>query len=382
MIESSVRAVPDPTKMSFSTRFSTLRLAGLTAAGLTLGFGLFAACAATGESDPIGGTGQGGGFDAGSSGGLDTDAACAVASDEAKLVPVSMYIMFDKSGSMLGPKWFNSTAALQGFFMDPESAGVSVGLRFFPDSGCDSSCNITACAQPLVEPAELTNLSAPTDAQEQRLLDAFINVTPSGETPLSAALEGGLRWGANFLATNPFDKAVVVLVTDGAPTECNTDSNYIITQAQTGFTTNGIVTFAVGLEGSNISLMDGIAQAGGSGQGIFIGANDVQQELTDALTAIRESAVACEYRLPNQVNGMDVDPTRVNVLFTPSGASQPTTVRQVSDESSCTDADGGWYYDDLANPSSIRLCPTTCAGINGDPDGELEILIGCMTIVA
>jgi hypothetical protein len=369
--------------MSFSTRFSILRLAALTAAGLTLGLGMFSACAATGESDPIGGTGQGGGFDAGSgSGGLDTDAACAVASDEAKLVPVSMYILFDKSGSMLGPKWFNSTAALQGFFMDPESAGVSVGLRFFPDSGCDSSCNISACAQPLVEPAPLTNLSAPTDAQEQRLLDAFINVTPSGETPLSAALEGGVRWGGNFLSANPFDKAVVVLVTDGAPTECNTDSNYIITQAQTAFTTSGIVTFAVGLEGSNISLMDGIAQAGGSGQGIFIGANDVQQELTDALTAIRESAVACEYRLPDQVDGMDVDPTLVNVLFTPTGASQPTTVRQVSDESSCTDADGGWYYDDPANPSSIRLCPTTCAGINGDPDGELEILIGCMTIVA
>src|SRR5262249_10203418 len=64
------------------------------------------------------------------SGGSDT---CAATSSKAEPVPVDLFIMLDKSGSMdQNNKWINVSAALISFFQDPMSAGLSVALRFFP----------------------------------------------------------------------------------------------------------------------------------------------------------------------------------------------------------------------------------------------------------
>jgi len=323
------------------------------------------------------------GFDAGNTdGGLDPDSSCAVGTDEAKEVPVNMYIMFDKSYSMLGPKWSQTTAALQSFFMDPESAGLWMALSFFPHPACaESDCNIQSCSHPQVPLGELTNLSAPTDTHEQALIDSFIDVTPSGDTPLSAALEGAVLWAQTHLQSHPYDKAVVVLVTDGVPTDCNEDHNYIIQKAQEA-AGSGVLTFAIGLEGSSESLMNGIANAGGTGQGIFVGTANAEQELVAALNSIRESTIACEYQLPETIEGQEVDPEEVNVLYTPQGTGDPITIGQVPSVSDCTDELGGWYYNDPLAPTSIIFCPSTCDAIRTDLDAEIELVIGCETIPA
>ncbi len=345
---------------------------------------LFAACEAGGGASSSGGSGDpGGDFDAGhGDGGFDKDAACATASDQAVAVDVNLYILVDKSGSMLGPKWTQATAALQGFFMDPQSAGLNVALRFFPDEGCDPSCNVAACAQPKVPLGTLTNLSAPTDVHEQALLEAFADVTPSGGTPLSAALDGGFAWARDVLTTAPDDKAVVVLVTDGAPMECQTAPSYFENATAQAFAQDGILTFAIGLEGSNEALMDAIAAAGGTESGFFIGAGDVQGELQAALEAIRDNTIACEFAVPDAVDGAMVEPTKVNVLYTPGGATVPVTIGQVANEAACNPATGGWYYDDPQNPRRIRLCDVTCNAIQADTGGLIELLFGCSTIPA
>lgn len=352
--------------------------------GLSLGLLLFAACeAGGGASSGSGGGGPSSEFDAGSDdAGFDKDAACATASDQAVAIDVNLYILFDKSGSMIGPKWSQATAALQAFFMDPLSADLNVALRFFPDEGCDTSCNVAACAQPKVPLGTLTHLSAPTDAQEQALLDAFIDVSPSGGTPLSAALDGGFSWARDVLSTSPKDKAVVVLVTDGAPMECETAQSYFESATQQAYTTDGIITFAIGLEGSNEALMNAIAAAGGTDSGYFIGAGDVQGELQAALEAIRDNTIACEFAVPDSVDGAMVEPTKVNVLYTPGGATVPVTIGQVASEADCKPATGGWYYDDPVNPRRIRLCDVTCEAIQADTGGLLELLFGCSTIPA
>jgi uncharacterized protein YegL len=364
---------------------SAHRAASAILLGALLGALPFTACAAAGDTSEDGHGGEGGvGFDAGTSGGggPGPDSACAVGTDEARLVPVNLYIMYDKSGSMLGPKWTASTAALQSFFMDPESGGLRVALRFFPDSGCDTGCNAGACAQPLVPLGELTNLSAPTDSHEQALLDAFIGQTPAGGTPLSAALDGGLLWAQNLLSTQPNEKAVVVLVTDGEPSDCNESASYFASQAATAFSSRGILTFAIGLEGSNESLMNTIASSGGTNEGFFIGTTNFEQELVAALQSIRESAVACEYQIPDQVNGNAINHEQVNVLYTPSGATDSTTIGQVVSASVCSDDKGGWYYDDPGIPTKIIFCPSTCAAIQGDLEAEIDLLFGCATVPA
>jgi hypothetical protein len=358
----------------------------LLVAGLAAGCGVFAACAASGEGNgetSSSGSGSGGGFfDGGSGGGIDVDSACAFASDEAQPVPLNVYIMFDTSGSMAGTKWFNSSAALQAFFMDPQSAGLRVALRFFPVDGCDESCNVGACAQPKVPLGELTALSAPTDVQEDALINAFVGVAPQGETPLSAALDGALQWTTGYLNGHPGEKAGVILVTDGEPTDCNTSSSYLSGAAAGALASHGALTFAIGLEGSNESLMNAIATAGGTGQAYYIGGGaDVQTELVAALDDIRDATLACEYQVPSDVNGNPIEPTRVNVLYTPEGATKPDTIGQVNGHADCGDG-GGWYYDNAGAPTKITFCPATCTAIQTSEGGKVELVFGCETIPA
>jgi len=354
--------------------------------GLAAGAGTLPSCAASNNGSSSGSSGDAGGlgFDAGNpDGNIDPDSACAVGTDEADEVPVNMYIMFDKSYSMLGPKWSQTTAALQSFFGDHASAGLHVALSFFPHPACaESDCNIQACAQPQVPLGQLTNEYAPSDAQEEALIQSFAGITPSGETPLSAALEGGLLWAETHLQSHPWDKAVVILVTDGEPTDCNEDHNYIMGKAQEAFANSGVQTFAIGLDGSSTSLMNGIAASGGTGQAIFVGTENAQQDLLDALNSIRETAIACEYQLPDTVEGQEVDPTKVNVLYIPQGTGEPITIGQVPTESDCTEQTGGWYYDDPADPKQILFCPSTCDAIRMDEDAQVQLIIGCETIPA
>ncbi|HMF44376.1 MAG TPA: hypothetical protein VKQ32_27070 [Polyangia bacterium] len=70
-------------------------------------------------------------------GGQD-DAACATQSATAHTRPLDLYMMIDSSGSMTeltaaGPtKWMAVQTAMNAFFNDPMSAGISVGLQYFP----------------------------------------------------------------------------------------------------------------------------------------------------------------------------------------------------------------------------------------------------------
>ncbi|MBI4705223.1 MAG: VWA domain-containing protein [Deltaproteobacteria bacterium] len=352
-----------------------------------------ASCAAGGgRREGAGGAGaaagQGGAmsFDGGTGAGdanpLDPDAACASARDEATWVPVNMYIMFDKSNSMLDQgKWAASTAALQSFFSEQASAGLRVALRFFPDSGCDGSCTVQACATPMVPLGELTVEYAPTDQQENALINAFGQVIPSGATPMSAALQGATSWAVHYLQSHPTEKAVVVLVTDGEPTDCNTKSSYIVGLAADAYSAHGVLTFAVGLEGSSEALMNDIAKAGGTSKGIFVGSPDAEQELLAAMNAIRESSVACEFLMPDPGPGKQIEPDLVNVIYKSGPDGPPQIIGQVPSAGGCGPA-GGWYYDDPVKPTRIIFCEGTCAAVRADPNAKIEILLGCATIPA
>ena len=80
---------------------------------------------------------------------------CAGELFEAKYIPLDMYIMLDKSGSMLDPtegnplqtKWDAVSAALSAFVSDPESAGLGVGLQVFPKADPVAPTECTTDAQ-------------------------------------------------------------------------------------------------------------------------------------------------------------------------------------------------------------------------------------------
>jgi hypothetical protein len=82
------------------------------------------------------------------------DAACAAATQQAHQVPLDLYVMLDSSGSMLSPisatsttdKWTAVSAALTSFLQDQKSAGLGVGLQYFPliQPGVPDTCESTA----------------------------------------------------------------------------------------------------------------------------------------------------------------------------------------------------------------------------------------------
>jgi hypothetical protein len=95
-----------------------------------------------------------GGTNAGAGGGsIDS---CAETSQMGRLVPLDIYIMLDVSASMLEPttaaanapsKWNAVRSALQSFLMDPGSAGIGVGIQYFPLADPDVPATCTSDAQ-------------------------------------------------------------------------------------------------------------------------------------------------------------------------------------------------------------------------------------------
>lgn len=334
---------------------------------------------------------------------LDPSAACGIGMVSAKLAPVNMFVMFDRSGSMdEDDKWSNATAALAAFFQSPGAAGLRVALRFFPHDepavGCtEDGCDANACSKPLVDLAALTADPAPTDEHEGRLVAAIGASAPGnggggnrngnrggggggGGTPIYAALEGALSWSTNYKDSHPTEKTVVIFLTDGEPNGCEEDFDAISALAANALATSGVTTYAIGLAGSREDQMDQLAQAGGTTKGIFIdNSATAQQELLSALDAIRGMTLSCDFPTPTSTRaGESVDPTKVNVTYTPGTGGRATVFGQVPTQVDCR-TDDAWYYDNPAAPARIFLCPSACDAVRRDDAAQLQILLGCTT---
>jgi hypothetical protein len=320
-----------------------------------------------------GGTGGGGGGP-----GFE---ACATASEAASTLPLNMYIAIDRSGSMANDnKWGNAKAAFESFFQDPlntdPEAKISVALRFWPDGQCSElTCSINACSQPEVA---LGPLSDPN--QVNNLVSLYNTKSPNGNTPMWAALGGAAKWGVENAQLGEGGTAtVIVFVTDGEPNGCDENINNIAQHAAAAYATAGVPTFAVGLAGSNESQMQTIATAGNTGAPFLIGNGNAQADLAAALKAIQTTTLACVFAMP-EAQGLDpIDPELVNLTYTPSGAAE-ITIGKVDGAGQCDAAGGwGWFYDDPVKPNVIQLCPALCEKVQGDPDGKIQIVLGCET---
>jgi hypothetical protein len=86
--------------------------------------------------------------------------------------------------------------------------------------------------------------------------------------------------------------------------------------------------------------------------------------------------IPCRFAIPEPPAGMTFDSNRVNVVYTPGGGGGAETIPR-SDCSSGV----GWHYDDPSAPTEILLCPDTCARVDGDDTGHVQIQLGCQTIL-
>lgn len=335
-------------------------------------------------------------YDADTDGGFNSDAACATTSAQADLLPLDMYIMLDRSGSMgtdcnvgqtTASKWCRAINSLHGFFTAPSSAGMGVALQYFPITGYSCTGNGGTLATPAVGMALLPGLAG--------ALQTSLNATvPNGSnTPIEAALRGLATFTANNTQTGRI--MIGVLVTDGAPNGCSTATGTLSGVLQTHFNATGIRTFVIGMEGASFANLEAIAAGGnaplhpdqvgalpdtcGNGAGPCrhwnVG-NGNPAVFIEALKAIQQSAVGCTYAMPQPTTGV-VDPNKVVIEYTPGGGGPPQTLTKVADATQCGPT-GGWYYDNNANPTTISLCPATCTVVQGDANAKIDVLLGCL----
>jgi hypothetical protein len=344
-------------------------------------------------------------------GSLDPDAACGTGSATASLVPVSMFVMFDRSGSMLTDdvpnRWDNAALALTTFFQDPGAADLAVALRFFPHDqpavGCTNNsmtgCIATDCAQPLIplmaDPLtllpKLTADPGPMDAHEAALVASITASVPvmgggnmSGGTPTSVALEGAHTWAAAYQTAHPRpeQQTVVVFVTDGEPNGCEEDTDAIAQIAANALAApTNVRTFVVGLtdDAQDLAFLEDLATAGGTAPAfIVLDGATAAMDLATALKAIQGAAISCNFPYPVVADGGMADPARINVDYTPGVAgSMPVPFFRVADAAACPLDQPGWYYDNPTAPTEIILCPAACTTVTADPAAKLDIQIGC-----
>jgi hypothetical protein len=366
-----------------------------------------------GNNGPTGGSGAGFGSGGGGNG---VGGGCAGVTSTAEKVPLDMFVMFDKSSSMTDPtangmsKWNAAVSGMTTFVNQPASAGIGVGIQYFPQPG-DQNCSVLQCSQDgdcgpgcgpcmgfgglgvcsgfgnndsciaadYAMPAVSIGL-LPGNAPA--LVASMNNEDPDGaSTPTYAALDGAIQHATTWAGDNPGHVVVVVLVTDGDPTGCNPDISAIAALAASGANaTPSVRTFVIGVGGS-VSNLNAIASAGGTTDAFMIDSEpNVQQALIDALEEIQGAALPCSYLIPQPPNGEMINFGQINVSYTPGGGS-PETIPKVDGPGSCPPDGLAWYYDEPNAPTQIMLCPNACTVLSQDTEGSVEIVVGCDTVV-
>ncbi len=134
-----------------------------------------------------------------------------------------------------------------------------------------------------------------------------------------------------------------------------------------------VETFVIGI-GSELSVLNQLAAAGGTQKAYLIGANP-SQEFADAFADIRAHGY-CHYQIPTPVvSGGDYALVGVDLVDT-SNPSISTTIVPVADAASCDLATGGWYYDDPVTPTEILLCPVSCDDFKAG-GVDVDVILNC-----
>ena len=367
-------------------------------ATLTVAMGLFA-CGSEGDStfaDPSQApdvpNGTHGGSVIGEIGPKGTGSACVSEVASAELAPTNLVFIYDKSGSMGDPatgydpakKWVPVGTGIKEFFADAYSKTLRASLQFFPQN--DDTIE-TTCAFPYAKPSV-----ALTSAADPAFTLAIDATKPSGGTPTLPALVGAITYAKQVAAERPGDKTAVVLVSDGEPGFFDATKNAFVpgcvdndiahasASAKAAFEGSPpIPTYVIGV-GAKLEALNAIASAGGTSAAVIVDTADptkTKGEITTALAAIRKREVSCDFSIPPAPAGQELDPYAVNVVLQQADGSE-----NVLGYSKGCETNGGWKYDDVANPKRILLCQSACTDARTSTLGKVSIAFGCKTRVA
>jgi hypothetical protein len=262
--------------------------------------------------------------------------------------------------------WEVATSEIGNFVNDARSAGISLALKYF-----GSSCEPRDYQIPDVPMGQLPE-HAPAVSQ------SLLVTLPLADTATRPALEGGLAYARQRSASAGYNaRMIIVLLADFGPDEQDCANNNIAALtdvAASGSTRDPAIPTYVFVTTRSTEL-DQVARAGGTERSIMA---DLAQTgaLSSALNSLRDRELAglpCEYMLPAAYFERVKDPSLVNLR------RDGVALGRVRDPSACSEAKGGWYYDDPTLPSRILTCPGTCSALRSG--GSVDIQLDCPTFV-
>jgi hypothetical protein len=267
----------------------------------------------------------------------------------------------------------------------PEARRPRMGLRFFGNTGNPDDpdeCNPATYAEPQVTMQDFGTAS-PAIIDSMQQMKKYLG----GQTPWQPSLQGVLQYAQEWQKSHTDRVTIVLFVTDGYPTICDTDMNNILTtigefywgvQGQyNSLGKPGIRTYILGVGGdfsdANRYNLDSAASAGGTNEATIANNSADVSALADSLQNISNAKVECDFPLPPPPDGMILDKEKVQVIYEPfKGAKQEIPAASTADR--CANSNGGWYYDNPADPKRVLLCPCSCANLGA---GRINVTFGC-----
>jgi hypothetical protein len=398
------------------------------------------ASAAAGADASSGGAGTGGiGVDAPNADQeLTPDAACALATAEAKQLPAAFLFVLDRSSSMAqAGKWPAAQLAIVQAIDFNAFDNISLGLNVFPAGdvpgpacifGFSVSCGVSALPQvPLAD--STTQKSSDPSGVRGKIYNWLSQNQPNGTaTPGYDALKAAIASLQMYAVQGP---RLLMLLSDGGfgctslsnPLRPNFEDAFgcpdwehpdnvvqLLAQAR-NHATAPVLSFIVGVPGSDthagepdappFSMRRALSAFAAAGSphtpagcdGAFTQAggdptlachfdltqgNFDAQSLSQTITEIRGKALGCVYELPASIDGQVVDKQKVNVKVSTDGGPTKTVLKRSVSSDTC-ETDGCWDYN--VDETQINLIGKTCNDVTQSPIAKVEILVGCKTEV-
>lgn len=324
--------------------------------------------------------------------------ACETTTAFADPLPATLLFNIDTSGSM---NYNAATGAMSGPTPAPDDSRYDVfrivlqeALAGLPDStlvGIMRYPDMSICAEDglLVDIDRLSVNRAIIGTTLAAVVPHPNAITPTHDAVLNAI--GRLR------ARSADEARFQVLATDGAATVCvgcdtrctfeqqDLDDEMLVEDVRRA-AEEGIRTFVIGVPGSRpyqhilsrMASAAGTARAGCSDDGptychfdLTESALDFGMALRDALAAIGDVVLSCEYNIPPNPDGT-FDPMKVNVSLTHDDGTRETIHRDSSRAS-------GWDYSD--DRLRIELHGEACTQARNAHGGRIDVLFGCPTVL-
>ena len=342
------------------------------------------------------------------------------------------------AGNNATERWNPVVTTLDSFFSDQKSTGIYASLSFLPADGyigvACKAASYSAGNASIKVPLTLLD-----DAGRAKFLERLCDpanatastcIQPAGGTPTRPALQGTIDYLLRTQQASPTNsKTVIVFLTDGEPgfgytyngttlgmvscddlpklksdnntpdcalgscnatgtgPGCADDSSLCTDPAvEVQKVANVIKTappksvYVFGVGDLTQGTMDAWASASGNPAVPLQGMSGAQAAATlkAALESLRTTTFDCNIKIPAPKVGTAIDYVgKVNVNYI-DGKGVVTALGQ---SQGCTSGQPSWQYDDVGNPTYIKLCGNACDMAQKDLQGKTQVVFGCATLI-